>query len=74
MDSLTPNERVDALLSLKKVAASVPDCKLTKGTGFKFFVITFKTLIKSNRTYTYKKRTNIKLQKLIICCIKISAS
>ena len=30
MDSLTANERVDALLSLKKVAASVPDCKLTK--------------------------------------------
>ena len=36
MDSLTPNERVDALLSLKKVAASVPDCKLTKGLGSNF--------------------------------------
>jgi len=30
METLTANERVDALLSLKKAAASVPDCKLTK--------------------------------------------
>jgi hypothetical protein len=30
MDSLTAEERVDCLLSLKHVASSVPDCKLTK--------------------------------------------
>lgn len=30
MDELNVEERVDALLSLKQVAASVPDCKLTK--------------------------------------------
>ena len=30
MDSLAANERIDALLSLKKAAASVPECKLTK--------------------------------------------
>ena len=30
MDDLTAEERVDCLLSLKHVASSVPDCKLTK--------------------------------------------
>ena len=74
MDSPTPNERVDALLSLRKTEASVPNCKLTKVTGFKLCAITFESLIKPKSTYTSVKNSKPKATKVCIYCIEIFAS